>query len=210
MKAHIVVVFLPSQGPLPNLEDAHEAADVEELVADAAVKRFDLRVLRRFPGIDEVQVNVALGTPTKHCTTCKFRAIVKSNGLWKAAIECRILEKSNHVVASKREGNLEHNAFTREIIDDVHRAKRSPDDKLIMHEVDRPSLIWASDRRNDVSTDVAHLALLSRPHLQLAFTIGSQQYLQSAPAEPRSLGRQCSKARRERRIDPRFEAVMQI
>ena len=126
-------------------------------------------------------------------------------------------------MASKREGDLEDNAFPREIIDDVHRAKCSAGDKSVMHEVDRPSLIRTSDRRNDIAANIAHLALLARPHLQRAFTIGSQQTmlsnahpltpqqdLQSAPTEARSLGRQLSKARRERLIDPRFEAIVHI
>lgn len=45
-------------------------------------ERFDMRILNRFAGIDEVQVDLLLGAPAKHRVTRQFRAVVEAQCLW--------------------------------------------------------------------------------------------------------------------------------
>lgn len=67
MRSDFVVILQPIRCGAAGLEDGHEPVHVEEFVSDLAVKRLDRPVLRRFTGRDEMQLDLALGTPSQHC-----------------------------------------------------------------------------------------------------------------------------------------------
>jgi len=78
MRPILVVVSTPVLGQGPGAEDVCEDMSVEELVADSAIQRFNVRVLSRLSGIDEVQGYVAIRAPLKHCAAGEFRPMVRS------------------------------------------------------------------------------------------------------------------------------------
>ena len=95
---------------------------VEELISDSTIERFDLRVLSRLSGIDEVQDNATIGAPLEHLTVRKFAAVVEANGRRKTALVDDVVKLMNDSCASKRIIDFNRKAFARLIVDDVHRA----------------------------------------------------------------------------------------
>jgi hypothetical protein len=55
---------------------------------------------------------------------------------------------------SKRESRLQSEAFAREVVNDVHRTVGTAVPKAVVHKVDRPPFIGATNGRNRVSADV--------------------------------------------------------
>ena len=60
MRADLVVILEPRAGRITQLRKRSKVLHVEELVADAGVKRFDPGILRRLAGIDEMQQHVVI------------------------------------------------------------------------------------------------------------------------------------------------------
>ena len=54
MRADLVVVLSPGFCPLASIVDIQKCMSVQQLVANTAIKGFDLSVLRGFPGLDEL------------------------------------------------------------------------------------------------------------------------------------------------------------
>jgi hypothetical protein len=61
-----------------------EVVVVEALVAKLPVKAFDVGVLCRLAGRDELSVHAALVGPTVQCPTCKLWALIGADGAWEA------------------------------------------------------------------------------------------------------------------------------
>jgi hypothetical protein len=61
---------------------ANEELLIEALLAQAAVERFDERILNRFARFDELQLHLALAGPYIHHPTGKLRAVVR----WEAVM----------------------------------------------------------------------------------------------------------------------------
>jgi hypothetical protein len=55
VRPNLVVIGAPNLSSPARLEDIRERMHVEQFVADLAVKRFDVCVLRWFAGLNEVQ-----------------------------------------------------------------------------------------------------------------------------------------------------------
>jgi len=135
---------------------------VQKLVSNSPVERFDLRVLRRFAGLDEVEQHVAICCPTEHSMTAELAAIVASQSGRQAPRECDALKYANDVRASKRERGLDRQCLCRAIIDDVEQAVCPPLREARMHKVDRPTCISRQNGLVRVAADVANVAL-ARP-----------------------------------------------
>lgn len=141
MRPSFVVVQPPALGQLSHLEDVREAMQVEQFVADLAVERFDVRVLRWLAGLDEMQVNAALCSPTQHRMARKFGTVIKANRFGQPSLEGQSFEYANDVRAAKGVRNLQRQAFPCEIIAHVERAKCSARCESIVHEVNRPAFV---------------------------------------------------------------------
>jgi|HubBroStandDraft_6_1064221.scaffolds.fasta_scaffold11142_6 hypothetical protein len=114
---------------------------------------------------------------------------------------------------SKRESRLQSEAFAREVVNDIHRTVGTAVPKAVVHKVDRPPFIGATNGRNRVSADVVNLASLSRSHLKPKSLIkpskavlpGARYFTarkdqKAAPAEPRPLLRMLADAFLEQRV----------
>jgi len=166
MRSYFIVVKQPCGSRLARLIQRQERVQVQELVSRSAVERFDVRVLDGLAGIDEVQFDAALSTPAQHRVAGQLRAVIKPQGVRKSARQRDAFEHGDHVVA--REGALDvaRQTFPGKIVDDRQDAQTSTAGQRVVHEVQRPALVWCADRRDCVASHVAHLALFAWPHLQ--------------------------------------------
>jgi len=120
MRPFLVVIATPSVGQVTGVEDVREDVGVQELISYSTVERFDVCVLRRFSRIDEMQSNVAIGSPLEHCTTRKLRTVVKANRRRQLTSKYNILKNAQDVGAAECIANLKREAFSSKIVDDVH------------------------------------------------------------------------------------------
>ena len=71
--------------------------EIEELVSSSTVVRFDMGVLDRFARIDEVQLDVAFGSPAQHRMAGQFCAVVKAQRLRSTADERNSFEDADRL-----------------------------------------------------------------------------------------------------------------
>lgn len=113
----------PSQ--TTRLENREKAVGVEQLIPNTPIERLNVGILRWLAGFDEVELNIAFRSPTKHRVARKLAAVVKANRPRKAAVKGQVFEGGDDVVTSKRETDLKCQTFSREVIDDIERSDRS-------------------------------------------------------------------------------------
>ena len=87
MRPNVVVVEKPVSGLSPRFEDTDEAMHIEDFVSGFSVERFDVGVLRRLARLDEVQNDVAFGSPAQHRVARKLQPIVKSQNVGQTTLE---------------------------------------------------------------------------------------------------------------------------
>ena len=67
MRSILVVVAAPALADLTCLEDFPKALEIEQFIADSAVERLRIGVLRRLAGLNEVQGHAVLSRSAQHC-----------------------------------------------------------------------------------------------------------------------------------------------
>lgn len=63
MRPILVIVAPPAFSDLACLEDVRKAIEIEQLIADPAVERLGISVLRRLTGLNEVRLHAMLSCP---------------------------------------------------------------------------------------------------------------------------------------------------
>src|SRR5579875_604655 len=102
MRPDLVVVHAPCLGRAAGFKDAPEGVHVEQLIADFSVEGFDVCVLRRLAGRDEMSSNTTVATPTQHCQTRKLGSVVEADGLRKPALKSEVFKLADNVCAAER------------------------------------------------------------------------------------------------------------
>src|ERR1700722_14702303 len=161
MRSDLVVIHSPGFCSLSSVVDIKKGVRVKQLVADPAIERFDIRILSRLSGLDELQINRLGCGPLQHRPTRKLRTVIEPDRLRQSALGGDRLETANNVMTAKREGNIYGQAFSCVVVDDVHGSDYPSGGQSIVHEVDRPALVRASGRGERITPDEAHFTLLS-------------------------------------------------
>lgn len=223
MRANLVVIGPPVIGTATCLEDRHETVHVEELVADLTVERFNAALLRWLTGRDEVQLDILLGCPAQHGVARELRAVIKPNRLGQPAFEGDPFKLPDSVGASQRVVDVQRQALAGEVVDDGKGSNRAAVLNPIVHEIDRPTLVWSAYRLDEVAANIVDFPLAARPNLQLQGAIdpaksrlsdldlgAANHDQQSAPSPARPLRRQRLELRDDRLIVDRFTSIVQI
>jgi len=74
-------VIAPGRNDLPSIGQIPEPVLAEATIAEATVEAFDERVLRRFTGLNEVQLHAVLSTPEEHRLAGHLGTIVEHQRL---------------------------------------------------------------------------------------------------------------------------------
>ena len=97
-------VLPPMAASRPGLEDCSEAVRVGRASsANLNFQRFNLSILSRFTGIDEMELHGSFSAPTQHRVARELRAIVEADRLGEPPFKGEVLEAADDVAASKRE-----------------------------------------------------------------------------------------------------------
>jgi hypothetical protein len=133
--------------------------------------------------------------------TREFGAVVEAQRFWQTALKGNRFQYTDHAAATEAAFDFDRQALSREVVDDHQSPKRATAGERIVHEIQGPPLVWAGDRRDRVSANIAHFALLARPDLQAELAVdashsmlagrnsfATQQNQQSTPAPTRALG----------------------
>ena len=146
MRSELVVFNPPSLGRNPCVEEICKAMEVEQFVADAAVKRLHLRVLGRLSRVAELQGNILLGAPLQHRSARKFAAAIEAHCRRKIALHTNGFQNTYDVAAAERERYFDRQAITGKILHDDHCSKRPAKVQPIVDETDRPTFVRAVNR----------------------------------------------------------------
>ena len=76
MRSKCIVVLTPSFDDVTRVRQRIELVFVEALVAESAVKRFNISVLSWLSGIDKVKPDFAIASPASHRDARELGAIV--------------------------------------------------------------------------------------------------------------------------------------
>src|SRR5579862_1048159 len=111
MRAYLVVVDQPFVSPIANLRKSLERLNVEKLVTNARIERFDPSVLSGLAGVDEMQQHVMIDRPLQHDAGDIFWAVVDSKSRWISADGGDVVERSNDAAAGERKVWIKREPF---------------------------------------------------------------------------------------------------
>ena len=94
----LVVVPAPGSDRDTGLKQARKPMVVQALIPKPAVEALDERVLRGFPGLDQLELNAMLAGPLVERFAGKFWSLVGSNGLGVAPEASRLIKDARHVM----------------------------------------------------------------------------------------------------------------
>jgi hypothetical protein len=85
VRSLLVILFLPGRDLSPRVEQILKPTQVQALFSDSSVKALDVRVLRRFPGLNVVQLDLLLQAPSQKVPTRPARCRNESRSVSRVA-----------------------------------------------------------------------------------------------------------------------------
>ena len=123
MRSLSIVAHPPLLDKLSSFLERSEPFLIQAFISEATIEGLDQAVLRRFAGLNEVQLHPVLGRPEIQCLAAKLRAIVDLDELWLAAMSHHFLQHPHHALAAQRGVGLNSQTLPSEGIDQVQGAK---------------------------------------------------------------------------------------
>ena len=96
---------------------------IEDIFAISAVELLDVSVLRRLPGLDEVQKNIMFLSPLHQGSGDELRSVIDANPLWIASPVCHPLQDAYDPLTGQGCVDLNRQRFPVEVVDEVQRPK---------------------------------------------------------------------------------------
>jgi len=155
----------------------------QPIVAHGPVVTLHVSVLLRLAWLDEIDADAAPGGPGQRHGADVFRAVVAADRVWFATPFDNPVQRSDDAFGWQREVDLDAQAFTIEVIDDVEQADAASVGKLIMHKIHRPALVDRS-RHSQWQRLLAYQAVARlNPQVQLELAVNPVDTL-VVPFEP--------------------------
>ncbi len=88
MRPSLVVIPSPALDGHSGIGQAYEPALVQALVPEPTVEALSVRILHRFPGLDEVQCYAALVRPLIQDLAGELRTVVAHDTCWQSSRQC--------------------------------------------------------------------------------------------------------------------------
>ena len=200
MRADFVVVGQPGICSEAQVLKRPEDLNVQKLVSDTRVKRFDPGVLSRLPGIDKMEQHVVIDRPLQHRAGDVLRAVIDAQAAGVASDSGDVIKRTDHAPAREREIRIEGQPFARKAILDRQQANFPFCHQILVHKVQAPLFIYSRGSWRNVPAHQPYAPLLARPHLQAFLAVkptqalmvhhdvlALEENLQAAPAEARPL-----------------------
>ncbi len=178
---------------------------VQTLVAQLSVEALDVRVLRRFSGLDIVPLDPSRLGPALHVRRDKLRSVVAAYRLRTASLLTQPLQHPRHIQPRKSRRDFDTQTFPRAVVDDVEQPDFAPISEAVLHEIERPALVRTTARQKHTPRPAALLPTILPPQVQTLFAIQtmhaflvhplatpSQKCMQPPISVTRALLRQCA------------------
>ena len=120
---------------------------IEHFRAKAFVEAFDVRVLIRLAGLNEVDVNAVLSRPLLHRVRQEFRAVVAAELAWPTVDGTQLLEHGDDAHARQRHIDFDGERFAIPLVQDVEPAIGATRVERVAHEIHRPRVVQSRRRR---------------------------------------------------------------
>src|SRR5437868_12532996 len=123
MRAFMVVAVPPVFGHAANLLQTREDIAVQNFRAIRAVKSFDIGILCRLAGLDELQLDAVLLCPLSQRMTDEFGAVVGSQATWLAANLDQFIQGTDDARCRQAGIDVDAQRLPVVIVNDIESAK---------------------------------------------------------------------------------------
>ena len=123
------------------LVEGFEGREVEELTPDAAIKRFDKRVVGRRNRPREIELHLIRIRSLVNRRRDEFCTVITTNCFGQAAFPARVLQHSHNVFRTKRLRYFHGQAFARGDVDDAQEPVRAFVGKSAVHKIHTPDFV---------------------------------------------------------------------
>ena len=167
----MIVCPQPASGKFLDFVERFKEMVSQPIVAYGPVVTLDVSILLRLAWLDEIDADSAPGGSGQRHGANVLWAVVAADRIWFAPPFDDSVQRSDDTFGWQREIDLDSQALSIEIIDDVKQADAASVGKLVMHEVHRPALVDCS-RHSQWQRLLAHQAVARLDsHIQLEFTV---------------------------------------
>ena len=171
MWACLIVVMAPAFQLLPYVRQVQEHLAIQAFVPESSVEAFDIAVLNRATGPDEVQLDTRLMRPYIHRLPREFAAVIGGNGFRHTTQNGETLHMPYYFFACLRAIRIDAQALPRVLIDYRQDAEPTTVRQSIAHKIHTPSLIRPRRLRQRDARVRGSFPTLLRSHLQTFFAI---------------------------------------
>lgn len=141
MRALCIVVDPPFLDDFLGFTDACEPVLVQAFLAISPVEAFDLGVLGRFAGVDEIKLDAVIISPSIHRVPAQFRSIINDQEIRVSLFKGHAFQHIDHPFSRQRQIHLDGWAFVRAVVFQVGRAKLAAISQRVTVKIERPALI---------------------------------------------------------------------
>ena len=185
MRAAVVVEIDPPGRQFSHFVQTFKDVHIEDRLSICAVKSFDIAVLHRASGLDEIKFDSVLLCPVGDGYRCKFRAVVKSDPLRKATRFGDPVEHSDHSPAAEIEVDLDRQHLSSVVVDHIERPKPPSVAECVRHEIRRQGLVSLSRHLQRLRMSCRQPTLVLSPFVQPHLAVNTVHEL-VVPAMPLS------------------------
>lgn len=136
MRPLLVVVLTPYRDDSPSAGEHREPVLVKAFVAELAVERFDVRILRRLASLNQFQGDAVCRRPLFKREARKFGSLVCSRRLGIATEASSTVQCQSDIQAGDALVDDDVDSLSREIVDDGQALQAPAVGKRILHEID--------------------------------------------------------------------------
>ena len=143
VRSVFIVVRTPRPDDGSSVCDRLKPVFVQTFITELAVKAFDVRVLRWFSGLNQLQLYLVVIRPLVERSSSELRALVCTYRGWISAESCSPVQDAGYIVSGYRDINHQVDGLLGAVINDGQNLDASPVAQRIHHEVHRPDFIPA-------------------------------------------------------------------
>jgi len=153
VRAYRVVLEAPSLDLFPGVPKIVEPVLVQTLVPELAVEALDVGVLRRFPRVDEVQLDPVTVRPGVQRLSAELPAIVGDDRPGDSSRLRQSVHDPHDPGTGERRVHLDGRALPGEVVHDRQRPELPPVREAVLQDIHRPQLLGPRGHRQRGGAD---------------------------------------------------------